>query len=254
MERYLKLFTFMPLPRIKEIMDEHVKDPSKRHAQHALARDVVEMVHGAQEANDAEASHRMLFRGRSDKEDPASIGGDLSNSLNKNAPQTNSYNMPSVNVVLPHSLVYHQSIARILYAAGLVSSKSEGHRLAANQGAYIGSRADGTGRMRDDLTFTPVKLFEPYRTKDYIIDGELLILRVGKWKLKVVKIVSDEEFATRGLTAPGWDEVRKEAEEENEEGEEEEEEEEKGKGKTRKPRAKKGTVREFRMNGGHLKW
>ena len=213
MERYLKLFTFMPLPRIKEIMDEHVKDPSKRHAQHALAGDVVAMVHGASEAKDAEASHRMLFSSRPGQAKPASISGDLSNSLNKTAPQTNSYNMPPVSIVLPTSLIYHQSIARILYAAGLVSSRSEGHRLAANQGAYIGSRADGTGRMSDDLTFTPVKLFAPYRTKDYIIDGDLLILRVGKWKLKVIKIVSDEEFERRGLTAPGWKEEADEVEE-----------------------------------------
>ncbi len=220
MERYLKLFTFMPLPRIKDIMDEHAKEPSKRHAQHALARDVVEMIHGEDEAKNAEASHRMLFAARSGQEKPAPIGGDLSNSLNEKAPQTNSSNMPTVSIVLPHSLVYHRPIARILHSAGLVSSKSEGHRLAANQGAYIGSRADGTGRMREDLTFTPVTLFAPYRTKDYIIDGDVLILRVGKWKLKVVKIVSDEEFERRGLTAPGWEEMKKEAEEAKKEAEE----------------------------------
>lgn len=270
----------MPLPQIQEIMDEHLKDPSKRHAQHALARDVVEMVHGAKEANDAEASHRMLFGDRSRQERPALVSGDLNNSLNEKAPQTNSSNMPSVNIVLPHSLVYNQSMARILYAAGLVSSKSEGHRLASNQGAYVGSRADGTGRMRDDLSFTPVKLFKPYQTKDYIIDGDLLILRVGKWKLKVIKIISDEEFTRRGLNAPGWEDLENEVEEEvekkvvkkvvkkvkkkvekdvekdvkkevwkeveKEDGYEEDE--------MRKPQPKMGRFKEFRMKGGHVRW
>ena len=187
-------------------MDEHAGDPSKRHAQHALAQDVIEMVYGEPEAKDAEAQHRMLFTGRSGQKEPSSGHEDWSNSLNKTAPPTTSNSTPPVNTVLPMSLVYDQPIARVLYSAGLVSSKSEGHRLAAKQGAYIGSRADGTGRMRDDLTFTPVKLLPPYRTKDYIIDGDLLILRVGKWKLKVVKIVSDEEFERRGLKAPGWKE------------------------------------------------
>lgn len=233
-------------------MHEHAKEPSKRHAQHALARDVVEMIHGEDEAKTAEANHRMLFAARSGQEKPAPIGGDLSNSLNEKAPQTNSSNMPTVSMVLPHSLVYHRPIARILHSAGLVSSKSEGHRLAANQGAYIGSRADGTGRMREDLTFTPVTLFAPYRTKDYIIDGDLLILRVGKWKLKVVKIVSDEEFERRGLTAPGWEEMKKEAEEAKTEAEEPKKEAEEPKkeveeGATGEQQPKRGSFHEDRF-------
>lgn len=210
MERYLKLLTFMPLPRITEIMSEHEQDPSKRVAQHVLAHEVVAMIHGPTEAAAAEKNHRLLFgeklpeQSSAPDQSSAPPQGDMSNSLNPKAPQTNSTNMPSVNVILPASLVYHQPIARLLYSAGLVSSRSEGNRLAANQGAYIGSRADGSGRMRDDLSFTPVKLFNPYQTKDFIVDGDLIILRVGKWKVKVVKIVSDEEFERRGLSAPGW--------------------------------------------------
>lgn len=232
----------MPLPQIKEIMDEHVKDPANRHAQHKLAQEVVELVHGSQAAIDAEASHRVAFGSRSGSKETVSSRGDLSNSLNRQAPQTNSSNMPPINIVLPTSLIYNQSIARILHSAGLVSSRSEGHRLAANQGAYIGSRADGTGRMSDDLTFTPVKLFAPERTKDYIIDGDLLILRVGKWKLKVVKIVSDEEFEKRGLNAPGW--------KEEEEVEMMTEVREKGK----QPQHPKGTIKEFKIRGGNARW
>ena len=213
MERYLKLFTFMPITQIEEIMVKHLEDPSKRDAQHALARDVIEMIHGVQEAKDAEANHRNLFGAKSGQQVSAPPSGDVSSSLNEKAPQTHSYNMPPVNVVLPTSLVYNQPFARVLCSAGLVSSRSEGHRLAAKQGAYIGSRADGTGRMNEDVSFTPVKLLDPFRTKDYIIDGDLMILRVGKWKIKVVKIVSDEEFERRGLDAPGWKEEEKTPEE-----------------------------------------
>jgi len=213
-ERYLKLFTFMPLTQIEAIMAEHSKEPSKRHAQHALARDFVEMIHGAQEAKDAEARHRLFFGSRSSEKVSVPGTGAINNSLNKLAPQTNSYNVPPVNLTLPASLVYQQSIARVLFSAGLVSSRSEGHRLAEKQGAYVGSRADGHGRMSDDLAFTPIKLWDPYRTKDYIVDGDLLVLRVGKWKVKVVKIVSDDEFERQGLDAPGWKEEEKPLEEE----------------------------------------
>ena len=60
--------------------------------------------------------------------------------------------------------------------------------------------------MGDALTFTPVMNWHPEQTEKYVIDGNLLILRVGKWKVKVVRIVSDEEYEGMGLDAPGWKE------------------------------------------------
>lgn len=46
-EKFLKLFTFLPLGRIKEIMTEHVKQPEKREAQKILAENVTLLVHGS---------------------------------------------------------------------------------------------------------------------------------------------------------------------------------------------------------------
>ena len=60
--------------------------------------------------------------------------------------------------------------------------------------------------MGDQLEFSPALNWHADETEKYIIDGDLLILRVGKWKIKIVKIVSDEEFERLGLTAPGWKE------------------------------------------------
>lgn len=113
-------------------------------------------------------------------------------------------NAPSPHVVLPRSCVVGRSMPSLLWSAGLVNSKKEGKRLANAQGAYIGSKADGTGNMGDELSFTPVKDWKPERTEGFIIDGNLLILRAGKWKLKIVKIVSDKEFMKMGLDCPGW--------------------------------------------------
>ncbi|KAI9702358.1 MAG: tyrosyl-tRNA synthetase [Candelina mexicana] len=208
-ERYLKLFTFIPIPRIEEIIAEHMQHPHERKAQHILARDFVELVHGEEEAKDAEARHRLLFPSRSAPVSAEAPKGDWSNPLNPHAPQTTQNNAPSANVTLPASLVYDQPIARVLYHAGLVSSKGEGHRLAQNQGAYVGSRPAGGGGMPDELKFSPVKLWDPKLTQDYIMDGGLLILRVGKWKVKIVKILSDEEFVKLGLDAPGWKEIQR---------------------------------------------
>lgn len=45
-EKLLKLFTFIPLPQIEQLMLEHYKEPEKRKAQTILAEDVALLVHG----------------------------------------------------------------------------------------------------------------------------------------------------------------------------------------------------------------
>jgi tyrosyl-tRNA synthetase len=220
-ERYLKMFTFLPLPEIAKIMEEQSKDTSKRVAQHALAAEFVELIHGKQEADAVALQHRQLFRSRSSKADPTPLqkasgpspgqaqsptsGFTNPQSGNKYAPQTNFANMPSIQVTLPQSLVYNQQFHKVLWSAGLVSSKGEGHRIIANNGASVGSRPGDSGPMSDDLAFTPIRTWPPEKTKEFIVEGNIMFLKLGKWKFKTVKIVSDEEFTQLGLSAPGWD-------------------------------------------------
>ncbi|KAL1965888.1 hypothetical protein VTN77DRAFT_5021 [Rasamsonia byssochlamydoides] len=228
-ERYLKMFTFLPLPEIAKIMEEQNKDPSKRVAQHRLAREFVEIVHGPLEAEAAELQHRQLFRPRSSTAAPTPAPARASQvpesyarspqaqywnpaSGNKYALQTSYANMPSVRITLPRSLVLEQPFHKVLYNAGLVASKSEGHRLIANGGAYVGSRPGESGSMSDDLAFTPIKTWPAEKNREFIIDDNLLVLKVGKWKFKMVNIVSDEEFEKQGLTVPGWEEFKQERE------------------------------------------
>ncbi|KAL3436954.1 hypothetical protein BDV09DRAFT_183913 [Aspergillus tetrazonus] len=225
-ERYLKMFTFLPIPEISKIMEEQNQDPSRRVAQHALAYEFVELVHGKDEADAVSMQHRQLFRPRTSTAEPtppprtASPGNPKSSlsgfvnpqSGNPHAPQTNFANMPSARVTLPKSLVYDKTFSKVLWSAGLVASKSEGQRIINNNGAYVGSRPgvkknEPGGGMPDDLTFTPIKTWNASKTQEFIIDGDLLILKLGKWKMKLVNIVSDEKFKELGLTAPGWDEV-----------------------------------------------
>ena len=207
--RYLRLFTFIPLPEIDKIMTDQEQEPSKRIAQRRLAREVVEMIHGKKEADEVETQHTKLFRPVSTPkpipiDDPKARP--LNVSLNPDAPHISSKNAPTVNIVLPHSLVHNQPIARVLFAAGLVASRSEGHRLASNRGAYVGGLRGANPGMTDGLSFTPITNWKPEDTSKYIIDDSLMILRVGKWKVKVVKIIPDEQFDAQGLEAPGWKE------------------------------------------------
>ncbi|GAB1204379.1 hypothetical protein APSETT445_003032 [Aspergillus pseudonomiae] len=220
-ERYLKMFTFLPLPEIAKLMEEQNNDPSKRVAQHALAAEFVELIHGKEEADAVALQHRQLFRSRSSTAEPTPLQKKSSppashaqsptsgfinpQSGNQYAPQTNFANMPSIQVTLPESLVYGQNFHKILWSAGLVASKGEGHRIVTNKGAYVGSRPGNSGPMSDDLAFTPILTWPAEKTKDFIVDGNILFLKLGKWKFKTVKIVSDEEFKRLGLTAPGWE-------------------------------------------------
>ena len=88
----------------------------------------------------------------------------------------------------------------------MVASRSEGHRMVANGGAYVGARPGATGTMSDQVDWSPATNWQPKDTEKYIIGGDTLLIRVGKWKVKIIKIISDEEFDERGLNAPGWEE------------------------------------------------
>lgn len=223
MERYLKLFTFVPLPEITSIMEEQNQDPSKRVAQHKLAYEFVELVHGKEEADAVSLQHRQLFRSRSSTGAPSPMprtstppashaqsstaGFVTPQSGNQYASQTNFANMPNARVTLPRSLVYNQPFNKILWSAGLVASKGEGHRVITNNGASVGSRPGDSGPMSDDLTFTPIRPWTADKTKEFIIGENLLMLKLGKWKFKMVEIIGDEEFREKELTAPGWEEL-----------------------------------------------
>lgn len=226
-------------------MTEHILDPSKRVAQHLLAYEFVELVHGATAAKDAESQHRKLFAQRGQPttlaslltseptSDPAitptkpnrlstnqhptlrEIATFSSNKLNPFAPHLP---LSSTHLTLPVSLIQNQSIAKVLHSAGLVTSRSEGHRLAQAQGAYIGHRGGGA-QMGDAVSFMPAKLHDPAQTWAHVIrdhasgsmergEGEegLLILRVGKTRVRIVRVVSDALFATLDEDPPGWSE------------------------------------------------
>src|SRR3712207_228868 len=62
-ERYLKLFTFVPLESIRETMTEHARDPGRRIAQRLLARDLTARVHGDAAAQEAIRTSAALFSG-----------------------------------------------------------------------------------------------------------------------------------------------------------------------------------------------
>lgn len=188
--RYLSLFTFVPLPKIAETMAAHTADPGKRVAQHLLASEVLELVHGREVADRTRAEHQAM----------------------RNPKATNEYQGDRIK--LPRSLVNGASFAKVLWHAGIASSKSEGTRLMKSGGVYVatstaGSHESGSVALTSESRFVHVKNKGPEDVQNFIEDG-LLVLRTGKWKVRIVEVVDDETFERMLLEGsvpapPGWE-------------------------------------------------
>jgi len=74
-EEYLKVFTFLTLEEIENIMKEQKSAPEKRIAQKALAFEVVKDIHGIEEAEAAKKKSEEIFanRGMSDETESQEI-------------------------------------------------------------------------------------------------------------------------------------------------------------------------------------
>jgi tyrosyl-tRNA synthetase len=60
-EKYLKLFTFLPLEEITQVIAQHKKAPEQRRAQRILAEHVTTFVHGAEATHKAQHASKLLF-------------------------------------------------------------------------------------------------------------------------------------------------------------------------------------------------
>ncbi|KAI0547040.1 tRNA synthetase class I [Xylaria curta] len=207
-EMLLKVFTFLPLEKINKIMEEHNLDPSKRHAHHALAFEVIALVHGIKEAEFTQIKHKQVFsKGIQLTITPTSTGE--MNTFPKVSPPSSALALHfRPDIQLPESLIMGRSISHILYAAGLADSSSDAHRLISQRGAHIGGApgksAHNNEEMREgELTFQSVKNWFPGDTKNFLIDGKILVLRRGKHFVRIVEMISDEEWEASGKSYPG---------------------------------------------------
>lgn len=221
-EKYLKLLTFLPMTEIRETMQLHEQDQSQRVAQHKLAKEFVELIYGLDASSDAERQHRQLHNKNLSISDlKASVAETRATetlhpntkvpmfahpSLNKHATPLHREDDASTHVTLPRSLVVQRQMSQILWSAGLVRSNMEGKRLINAGGAYAGGAADARSQMDDSLSFSPIKGNKWEDNAKWVVDDSLLILRSGKWRIKIINIVPDEEYADLSLSAPGWEE------------------------------------------------
>ena len=146
-EKLLRLYTFLPDARIQELVS--ADGAALRDAKQALAREVTALTHGANALAQAEAAARALFSGAPDLDDP---------------------NIPTTTVA-PDELG-QMTVADIFVRAGLVSSRGEARRKAAEGALWI----DGRHVVAVDDPFQP--------------GATDTLLRFGKKRFRRITVVS----------------------------------------------------------------
>ncbi len=151
--KYLKGFTFIPVPEIEDILRVQEADPGARHAQRRLAVEMTSMVHGEDGLRRAEAATGVFFG----SVPPHELAAEDLLDVFADVPSTE----------LPRARFGGDgvSIVDLLAEAGIAASKGEARRLIAGGGIYLnGDRIDSP-----DTTATTATA----------IGGNVLLLRKG---------------------------------------------------------------------------
>lgn len=123
---YLKVYTELGKDEIDNLVEEHKKNPSSRHAQATLAYEVTKLVHGSQAADDAKSATAALVSGGSDG-------------------------------LVTHKTSLPVNLIELLVEVNLASSKSDARRLIESGGIYVNSQTS-TKDSLDQEDFADGKL------------------------------------------------------------------------------------------------
>mmetsp|Transcript_52406 Transcript_52406/g.87120 ORF Transcript_52406/g.87120 Transcript_52406/m.87120 type:complete len:546 (+) Transcript_52406:53-1690(+) len=159
--RFLKVFTFLSLGEIDQIVNEHMQEPEKRIGQRILAEHVVRLIHGQAGVDKAKRATEVLFG----QGDVRQLSGAEVLSVFKDVP----------SVELSASQVIGSDVLSLAVAAKICSSKGEARRLIQNGGYYMNNGKVDSADMKV--------------SGEDAIDGKVLLLRSGKKNYRVVRLV-----------------------------------------------------------------
>ena len=156
--RYLKFFTFLDARRIAELEAAGAREPEKRHAQRALAREVTRWCTATRRCARQKPLRRSLFSGASVSMSLKQIAGGV-----RERPVADEFRWPRAG---PWSTCWRRS--------GVTKSKSEATRLIRGGGIYVNDR-----RITDE---------KERLTVEQAIEGKLFVVRKGKTDNFLVRI------------------------------------------------------------------
>ena len=159
-ERYLLMFSFKPLNKIKAIVEEHQTAPERRMGQKALAEEITEMVHGQDQLQKALSASKVLFGGSIE-----GLSADDLKSIFSDVPST-SIDESDLNEGI--------SILDLFAQVELSPSRGQAKKLVQSGGAYLNNEK-----------ITDIGLVVK---KENLASESVLILRSGKKKYHLVQL------------------------------------------------------------------
>jgi tyrosyl-tRNA synthetase len=151
---YLKVFTFLSLDEIADIIRQSAKKPDLRIAQKALAYQVTSIVHGREATERIIAATKAIFGSQDLHELDAQTLAEIADEVGKLSLSDKSTNALS-----------------LLVLSGIAKSKNEARQIIASGGAYINNK-----KVPSNDYVESQLLFDKY-----------LLLRRGKKTLKIVE-------------------------------------------------------------------
>jgi len=155
--QYLRYFSFKPREELEELEKATQEKPQARLAQRALAKEITTLVHGEEEARQAEEASQALFgRGSLATLAEATLRAALSET-----------GLHPLAVAIP-------TVLAVLKASGLVASTKEALRTIAEGGAYLNNE-----RVTDsEAVLDPADL----------LHGRYVVVRRGKKSFAGVEV------------------------------------------------------------------
>ncbi len=158
---WLNYLTFLPSEKIEELKSQMEREPEKKAAQTALARELTRLVHGEEALQRAEAATRALFGAELKELDLATLG-----ELFADAPST-ELSKDRIGSGLP--------LVDLLAESGLFQSKGAARKEIPAGGVYLNN---------ERITDVALSVQE-----SHLIGGSALVLRKGKKNYHLVKFI-----------------------------------------------------------------
>lgn len=138
-ERFLKQLTMLPVDEIVRVMTSHSEAPERRVAQKTLALEVTRLIHGDDEAGQAESASKGFTTAASEMAET-----DFEQLVDS---------IPTTR--LRTDALLGRDLVEVLVEVGLVASKGEARRLMAQSGIKVNgaSQTEDRGMRADDILF-----------------------------------------------------------------------------------------------------
>ena len=163
-EKFAKMFLVdKSIDEIKELIELHKKDPSKRILQKQLAHDVTVMVHGESAYEKAMAASNILF-GKSSASDLESLDSETFKSVMRDVPKVDT----------DMSKVDNTNVVDFLCTVVNVGSKTEVKKLISGGGISINK--EKVSNIKENVT------------KDMLLSNNTMLVQKGKKKYFLVTV------------------------------------------------------------------